>query len=438
VSTRFVPLERPLVGTVRVPGDKSISHRVVLFAAMAQGTSRLKDVLDSADVRCTINAVSALGATVHFAGKSVAGLDLEVTGWGEAGPKPPARRIDCGNSGTTCRLLLGVLAGWPVAATLDGDASLRRRPMRRVTDPLVAMGAHITTTDGRLPLTITGGGLHGIRFESPVASAQLKTAVLLAGVRAQGNTVTTEPALSRDHSEMLLPAFGVPVSCDHADMTCEVSGPARMTAADIVVPGDPSSAAFLVGAAALVPGSEVVLPDVALNPSRLGFVRVLHRMGADVDAEPSGTIGGERVGTITAVFARGLTATTVSAPEAPSLIDEVPLLAVVAASAHGTTRFEGVGELRVKESDRLSAIAEGLGRLGACVRTGEDWLEVDGPARLHGGVVDSLGDHRLAMAWAVASLTAAGPVTVEGFDAVEVSYPRFAADLAGLARATGA
>jgi 3-phosphoshikimate 1-carboxyvinyltransferase len=437
MNLRFFPMERALAGTVRVPGDKSISHRAVLFAAMAQGRSRLTGVLDSADLRSTIAAVSALGAQVEFSGATSTGLQLVITGWGELGPRPGAEPIDCGNSGTTCRLLLGVLAGWPVTATLDGDASLRRRPMRRVTEPLEAMGARVTTTDGRLPVTITGGDLKAIRFESPVASAQVKTAVLLAGVRATGDTVVTEPALSRDHSELLLPAFGVPVTCDYSEIACEVSGPSPMSAADIVVPGDPSSAAFLVGAAILVPGSEVVLAEVALNPTRLGFVRVLQRMGADVDVEGERAIGAEVVGEITALFRKGLTGTTVSAQEAPSLIDEVPLLAVVACAAHGTTRFDGVGELRVKESDRLAAIADGLRALGAVVRTGQDWLEVDGPARLHGGTVDSEGDHRLAMAWAVASLVAAGPVMVKGWEAVEVSYPRFAQDLAALGESTG-
>ncbi len=437
MSRRFAPTERSLSGTVRVPGDKSISHRVVLFAAMAEGTSRLRGILDSADVRSTIAAVRALGVDVRFEGKSATGLELAVTGWGARGPQCPREAIDCGNSGTTCRLLLGVLAGWPVTVTLDGDASLRRRPMRRVTEPLQSMGARVTTTDGRLPVTITGGSLRGVAFESPVASAQVKTAVLLAGIRATGDTVVTEPALSRDHTELLLPAFGVSISCGGGQATCAVTGPAHMTATDLAVPADPSSAAFLIGAALIVPGSEIVLPEVALNPTRLGFMRVLQRLGADVDAEVGRAIGAESVGTITASFRRGLTATTVLAKEAPSLIDEVPVLAVVACTAQGTTRFEGIGELRVKESDRLAEIAVGLGRLGVVVRTGDDWLEVDGPARLRGGTLDSKGDHRLAMAWAVASLIAAGPVTVEGWDAVDVSYPRFAEDLASLAQSTG-
>jgi 3-phosphoshikimate 1-carboxyvinyltransferase len=435
VSARFEAAQRPLVGTVRVPGDKSISHRAVLFAAMAEGTSRLTGVLDSADVRSTMSAVTALGAGVVMGPTTPGGLSLTVTGWGQAGPRTPAGTIDCGNSGTTCRLLMGAVAGWAVPVTLDGDASLRRRPMRRIAEPLAAMGARVDTTDGHLPLRVIGGELRGALYDSPVASAQVKTAVLLAGVRAAGVTAVTEPALSRDHSELLLPAFGAPVACSADRLTCEVSGPLELHAADIAVPADPSSAAFLAGAAALVPGSEVVLPGVALNPTRLGFVGVLRAMGADVDVVASGSVGDEPVGAITVRFRPGLIGVTVPASDVPSLIDEVPLLAVVAVSAHGTTRFEGVGELRVKESDRLAAIADGLTTLGAVVRTGDDWLEVDGPARLHGGALGSLGDHRLAMAWAVATLAADGPVTIDDFEAVAVSYPRFADDLLALGAA---
>jgi len=433
---RFEPGAGPLIGTVRVPGDKSISHRSVLFAAMASGVSHLSGVLDSADVRSTIGAVTALGATVVLDAQMHDGLSLTVTGWDDRGPTAPDAPIDCGNSGTTCRLLMGVLAGFPITVTLDGDASLRRRPMRRVADPLEVMGAHIDMKDGRLPLTITGGGLRGIAYDSPVASAQVKTAVLLAGLRAEGRTTVNEPQLSRDHTELLLPAFGVPVTCDAPTVTCGVNGPRSLTATDVEVPADPSSAAFLVGAAAMVPGSQVTLPWVALNRTRMGFATVLRRMGADISIAEGLPVGSEPVGTITARYRAGLTATVVRADEAPSLIDEIPLLAVVATAAQGTTRFEGVGELRVKETDRLASICEQLAILGAVTRSGEDWLEVDGPAQLHGGVVDSLGDHRLAMSWAVASLRASGPVDIEDFDAVAVSYPQFADDLQGLMHLT--
>jgi len=427
------PASGPLTGTIRVPGDKSISHRAVLFAAMAEGTSRLTGVLDSADVRSTLAAVAALGAEVEVARPNGIGLDITVTGWGVEGPHQPSSVIDCGNSGTTCRLLMGVLAPWPVTVTLDGDASLRKRPMRRVTDPLALMGAGFTTTDGHLPVTIEGGVLRALRYESPVASAQVKTAVLLAGLGAEGVTTVIEPAPSRDHTERLLPAFGVGVGCDHGTNSSWVDGPEELAARDVTVPADPSSAAFIAGAAVIVPGSDVLLTDVALNPTRTGFLRVLGRMGARTETMLEGATGAEPTGVVEITYTPGLRGTVVHAEEVPSLVDEVPLLAVVACSAEGVTRFEGVSELRVKESDRLSAIADGLTALGATVRTGDDWLEVEGPAQLHGARLSSLGDHRLAMAWAVAALQADGPVEIEDWEAVDVSYPDFARDLASLA-----
>ena len=429
-----LPASRPLLGTVRVPGDKSISHRAVLFAAMAEGTSRLTGVLDSADVRSTIAAVVALGAEVVVTPGRDEGLDLTVTGWGTSGPREPAAPIDCGNSGTTCRLLMGILAPWSITVVLDGDTSLRKRPMRRVTDPLTSMGAAFRSSDGHLPMTVKGAPLRALRYESAVASAQVKTAVLLAGLGSQGVTTVIEAACSRDHTERLLPAFGVAVGRDAGTLSCWVSGPAELTAADVAVPADPSSAAFIVGAALLVPGSEVTLRDVALNPTRIGFLRVLERMGARVRMTIERAAGAEPTGSLVVTYSGDLKATNVLPDEVPSLVDEVPLLAVVACAAHGTTRFEGVGELRVKESDRLSAIAHGLTSLGATVRAGDDWLEVDGPAALHGARLSSLGDHRLAMAWAVAALACDSPVEIPMWDAVNVSYPGFAHDLAGLTR----
>ena len=423
----------PLRGSVRVPGDKSISHRAVLFAALAGGTSRLTGVLDSADVRTTIAAVRALGAQVDERGRDETGLSLEVTGWGSRGPVAPDGPVDCGNSGTTARLLLGLLAGWPREVTLVGDDSLSRRPMRRVMVPLAAMGARFTSDDGRLPVSVRGAAApKALFYDSPHGSAQVKTAVLLAGLRARGTTSVREAVPSRDHTETMLPAFGVPVLRDPDAGWCGLDGPARLVAHDLSVPADPSSAAFLVGAALIMPGSELEIREVTLNTTRTGFVRVLQRMGANLAVESVSTLGAEPVGTIRARSTAHMTGTLVTAEEVPSLIDEVPLLAVVACAAQGTTRFEGVAELRVKESDRLEAIAEGLGALGVQVRQGPDWLEVDGPAALHEASLDSRGDHRLAMAWAVAALTADGDVEVERWDAVDVSYPAFAEDLSGL------
>lgn len=428
------PAEGPLRGTVRVPGDKSISHRAVLFAAMSDGECAVTGVLDSEDVRSTIGAVRALGAWVRQVGEEPAGLTLQVTGWGSAGPVEPAAPIDCGNSGTTARLLMGVLAGWDVPVTLTGDASLTRRPMCRVTEPLSAMGVHFDLSgEGTLPVRMRGGALRALRYEMPVASAQVKSAVLLAGLRAEGRTTVIEPAPSRDHTERMLPGYGVGVGRHPLDNECWIDGPAALSCTDVAVPGDPSSAAFLVAAVVLVPGSDVALPDVALNPTRTGFLRVLARMGARVGAEAGRATGAEAIGTIRAQSDGVLRGVTVEAGEVPSLVDEVPVLAVVASQATGVTRFEGVGELRVKESDRLTAVSEGLATLGATVRSGDDWLEIEGPSSLHACSLDSLGDHRLAMAWATAALVADGPVHIERWEAVAVSYPGFADDLAALA-----
>lgn len=438
MSRSFGPGSAPLIGTVRVPGDKSLSHRAVLFSAMAEGTSELTGVLDSADVRSTIAAVAALGARVELTEQPDGSLAGAVTGWGARGPVAPDAPIECGNSGTTTRLLMGVLAGWPISVTLVGDASLSARPMRRVTAPLASMGARFETTEaGTLPVTVHGAhALLPIDFDSPVASAQVKTALLLAGLRAEGRTTVSEPAASRDHTERLLPAFGVPVGLEAHTHSAWVDGPAELTACSMAVPGDPSSAAFLAVAAALVPGSRVTLPGVSLNETRIGFVHVLERMGTDIRIADAAVEGAEPIGTLSVEHGPALSSTTITAEEVPSLVDEVPVLALAAACASGTTRFEGVGELRVKESDRLAAVTEGLSALGVVTRSGADWFEVDG-GRLHGGTLDSRHDHRLAMTWALAGFVGGGSVEVTGYDAVDVSYPRFADDLAALAAASG-
>lgn len=420
-----------LVGELRLPTDKSISHRAVLMAAMAEGESFLIGVLDSDDVRATISAVRALGATVETEHADARGLRLKVTGWGASGPVEPAAPIDCGNSGTTARLLAGVLAGWSLDVTLTGDESLSTRPMERIAAPLRLMGAHIETSDsGTLPLRIRGGALSAIDYESPVASAQVKSAVLLAGVRASGVTSVTEPRPSRDHTELMLPTFGAQVERD--GLRAAVTGPADLKAVQVIVPADPSSAAFSAAAATLLPRSELLLPNVGLNPGRIGFFEVLKEMGARVTLKTLPPMGNEPVGSIVVKSASGLKGVTVSADVVPALIDEVPVLALVATQATGTTRFEGVGELRVKECDRLEAIRAGLEVLGARVTAGDDWLEVEGPTALTGTTLRSEGDHRLAMTWAVAALIASGTTKIEGFEAVGVSYPAFLADLKGL------
>jgi 3-phosphoshikimate 1-carboxyvinyltransferase len=417
-----------------VPPDKSLSHRAVLFAAMADGTSLVTNILDAADVRSTIAVVSALGANVEELRVGDGSRDLKVTGWGFDGPKTPEVALDCGNSGTTARLILGILAGWDVEATLTGDESLSARPMERIARPLREMGASVSTSDGgTMPVTIRGSAsLDAIAYESPVASAQVKTAVLLAGIRANGVTTVTEPAASRDHTERLLPGFGIPVVTDLERRSASVTGPDVPVAADVRVPGDLSSAAFMLGAGALVPGSDIVLPGVGVNPTRAGVLRVLARMGARIDVALGERTGTEPVATLRVHGEHPLVATRVLSAEIPALIDEIPLLAVVAACAQGHTRFEGVGELRVKESDRLAAITDALTAFGATVRSGDDWLEVEGASHLVGADVASLGDHRLAMAWTIAGLMATGRTAVDGFEAVDVSYPGFLGDLATL------
>ncbi len=426
MDVRITRASAKLDGMVHVPSDKSMSHRAVIFAAAAEGTSQVNGALGSEDVRSTIAAVEALGADVKVVHDVEDGLFLDITGWGERGPRQPDGPIDCGNSGTTARLLMGLAAGWPIDVTFVGDASLSARPMLRIAEPLRAMGAVVETAEGgTLPVRVRGGNLQPVEYTSPVASAQVKSAVLLAGLRASGRTFVTEPAKSRDHTERMLPAFGVPVEAESGSLKVSLEGPAVPTASDVFIPADPSSAAFFMVAGALVPGSWVIAPRVSLNPTRAGFIRVLERMGARVRVDEFAPLGTERAAGLDARYSEDLRATAIASAEVPSLIDEIPILALAATQARGTTRFDGVGELRVKESDRLEAVCAGLEALGADVRAGEDWLEVTGPSRLKGCRLSSLGDHRLAMTWIVAGLIAEGVTVVEHAEAVGVSYPAF-------------
>jgi 3-phosphoshikimate 1-carboxyvinyltransferase len=398
---------------------------------MAEGISTLTRVLDSADVRSSVDFIRALGADVAL-DPGTRGLHGTVTGWGGRGPRVAANELQCGNSGTTCRLGMGIVAGWPIRAFFTGDDSLSTRPMRRIATPLEKMGADIDTTEGHLPVTVHGGALTAIDYASPVASAQVKSAILLAGLSAMGTTRVTEPALSRDHTERLLPMFGVRVHVLADDLAVELPGPQRLLATTLEVPGDPSSAAFHAAAATIVGGSQVRLEDISLNVTRTGYLQVLERMGADIEIDVRDPSATEPTGTVYVSAPSRILPTTVTAQEVPSLIDEIPILAVVAGLAEGVTRFEGVGELRVKESDRLAAIEEGLLALGAGVEIEDDVLSVRGVSAFSGAVLDSLGDHRLAMAWAVAGLRAGEPVRIERFDAVDVSYPAFLSDLESL------
>ncbi len=419
---------RTLSGHLDVPGDKSISHRYVLLGAMAEGRTRIRGLADGADVRASQACVAALGARIDADDQGVT-----VTGWGAAGPRSPAGDLDCMNSGTSMRLLLGVLAGWPVTATLVGDASLSRRPMERVLGPLREMGADATSTEGHAPLTMRGGALRAIDWRVPVASAQLKSAVMLGALRAEGTTVVTEPALTRDHTERAFPLFGL--RADVEGPRIAITGRQIAQAPDQVlqVPGDPSSAAIWAAAAAARPGSHVVVSGVALNPRRLGFVDALRRLGALITVEPTAMAGGEPVGRIDVRYGERA-GTTIEADEVPSLIDELPVLAASAALG-GHLEVRGAGELRVKESDRISALVTGLRALGVAAEEYADGFVIDGRAGVpRGGEADAAHDHRLVMAFSLVALGAAGPSVIHGADAVAVSYPGYVDDLKRLAQ----
>jgi len=431
---------RPLRGRLRVPGDKSISHRALLFCALASGTSRLWGLADGDDVVRSRAAIEALGVKVRSGAGSqaeavVAGERADpvviVRGAGFAGLTEPEAILDCGNSGTSIRLLAGLLAGRPFHSVLTGDASVVRRPMARVVEPLRAMGARIDGRDGgRLaPLAIRGGGLIAMRHELAVASAQVKTALLLAGLQAAGVTEVAEPALSRDHTERLLPVMGAALQTIPGGVRVEPAG-GGLTPVNLTVPGDPSAAAFFVVGACITPGSELVVEDVCLNPTRVGFVDVLRRMGADVEVVVKEERGGEPVGDIRAA-AGPLRATTMAGDEIPRVLDEIPALAVAAAFAAGTTEVADAAELRVKESDRIGTIAQELSQLGVTVEPKADGLAITG-GKPHGALLKSHGDHRIAMAAAIAANACDGPSTVRGWRAVASSYPGFAADLASV------
>lgn len=435
--TRINPLPRPLDGAAKVPGDKSISHRAILFSAMAEGTSRLTGVLDSADVRSTIEAVRALGAEVSLERQLDGSLAGGVTGWGTSGPRQPEGALDCGNSGTTARLLMGALAPWNIRVEITGDDSLRKRPMRRIIAPLMKMGVRFEPeAQEQLPVTEIGTPhLKAITYDAPMASAQLKTAVLLAGLGAKGTTVLNEPAPSRNHTELMLPEFGAQVGSSFQRVS--VTGPVQLHASEMHVPGDPSSAAFLVCAALLKPGSSVQIENVSLNSGRIGFVRTLERMGASIETRHLGAEGKEPYGVIEASYTEQLVGCEVPSQHIASVIDEIPVLALVAAFASGVTVFRQVGELTKKESNRLDAIIEGLTLLGVDAWSENDDLYIEGQPNLvvpNGLVFDSRKDHRLAMTWALVGLCKDTPVDVTNFDSVKVSFPQFLESLEGLAR----
>ena len=419
---------QPLQGSLTIPGDKSVSHRSVMFAALADGTSHIEGFLEGEDTRATARIFSQLGVRIETPSAS----QRIVHGVGIDGLQAPSAPLDCGNAGTGMRLLAGLLAGQAFDCTLVGDESLSGRPMRRVTGPLAQMGAKIDTeSDGTPPLHVHGGqSLQGIDFASPVASAQVKSAVLLAGLYAQGETSVLEPHPTRDYTERMLSAFGVDI--EFSPGKARLRGGQRLRATDIVVPADFSSAAFFLVAASIIPGSELRLKQVGLNPRRTGLLHALRLMGADITQENPAEQGGEPVADLVVRYAP-LKGARIPEALVPDMIDEFPALFVAAAAAEGQTVVTGAAELRVKESDRLAAMATGLRALGMQVDETEDGATLHGGITLGSGTIESHGDHRIAMAFAIAGQISGGEVRINDIANVATSFP----DFDGLARSAG-
>jgi len=416
VRTATVTPAQRLQGRIRVPGDKSISHRYALLAALSEGPSELRNYAPGADCRSTLACLAGLGVDVSSAGDVIT-----LMGRGLRSFRSPAHPLDAGNSGTTMRMLTGVLAGQAFDSTLVGDESLSRRPMRRITEPLVMMGASIDTTDGHAPLTVHGRPLTAVHYTQTVPSAQVKSSILLAGLHADGTTSVTEPARTRDHTERALKAFGF--EADTEGLTISLRGQQTGSGQSLAVPGDFSSAAFWMVAAAALPGSSITIEDVGLNPTRTALVRVLREFGANVDLRETAQAAGEPIGTIIVTGER--TGSVHITPEdVPQLIDELPAIAALA-SHSGEVRVDGAQELRVKESDRIAALVAGFRALGIHADERPDGFTIHGAGAPTGGVAHAAGDHRLAMAFAIAALAAQTPSRIDGADAVAVSYPGF-------------
>lgn len=412
-----------LRGTITVPGDKSISHRVAILGALGRGAMKVRNYLHSEDCLNTLRAMQQLGAQVE---EEDGPQNFTLTGTGMS-PQAPARDIDCGNSGTGMRLMAGMLAALPFRSRMFGDASLSSRPMGRIITPLESMGARITACGqkpGCAPLEIEGGRLQPIHYDLPMASAQVKSAVLLAGLLAEGCTSIHQPAITRDHTERLFEHFSIPCTISDDGLDISVQGPVIPTNKDITVPGDISSAAFWLVAASIVPDSEITLLNVGLNPTRNAVINVLRRMGADISITELSERG-EPYGNITVQSPARLVATEVYKDEIPNLIDEIPVLAVAAAFAEGTTRIRNAAELRVKESDRIATTAGNLRAMGGKVEEFPDGLEITGGAPLHGATMDCFGDHRIAMSFLMAGLNAEGSTTLLNCHSINTSYPGF-------------
>ncbi len=425
-----VEKSKSLSGRIEVPGDKSISHRALLLGAIAEGTTRVQNFLPAADCLATLACVRAMGVEVERLSET----ELIVYGRSLHGLMETKDVLDCAGSGTTMRLLAGILTGQPFYSVLTGNQQLRRRPMGRIAEPLRQMGATVFGRDnGRLPpLTILGGNLHGIEYRLPVASAQVKSAILLAGLYADGPTVIHEPGPARDHTERMLAAMGANIQYPISNITgITLRGDTELSSLDIVVPGDISSAAYFIAAACLVPGSEVAVVGVGVNPTRTGFLDALREMGADILMENQHEVSGEPVADIV-VQAGDLRGIEVKGEQVPRMIDEFPILAVVASQAQGTTVVSDAAELRVKETDRIANITVELRKLGARIEERPDGFVVEGPTRLVGAQVNSHGDHRLAMSLAIAGLVAEGETTIEGAECIADSFPGFEGILGAL------
>ena len=418
----------PLKGELSVPGDKSISHRSVMFGALSQGLTEVENFLTGADCLSTISCFRQMGIDIVQNGSTV-----KIYGKGLHGLTAPEEALDAGNSGTTVRLMSGILSGQPFRSVITGDDSIQKRPMKRIMTPLTMMNAGISSiyNNGCAPLEINGGSLHGIHYKSPVASAQVKSCVLLAGLYADGITRVTEPVVSRNHSELMLRYFGADVSCEGT--TVSISPQPHLTGQKINVPGDISSAAYFIAAALLVPDSEVLIRNVGINPTRDGMLRVCKAMGADITVVKEDHSGAEPCADLL-VRSSSLKGTVIEGEIIPTLIDEIPVIAVMAAFADGTTVIRDAAELKVKESDRIAVMTDNLTRIGCDVTATEDGMIIRGGRELCGASIDTKKDHRIAMSFAVAALACGGEMDIRDADCVNISYPGFYEDLERLCR----
>jgi 3-phosphoshikimate 1-carboxyvinyltransferase len=402
-------------GEIIFPGDKSISHRALMFAALANGESRISNLSTGVDVKSTRNCLEACGIEIGNEGNEV------VVNGGKF--SDPTRPLDCGNSGTTTRLLLGLLAGQGINATFVGDESLSSRPMNRILDPLFQMGLKCESHDGKLPITIQNSDLNGIQYESPVASAQVKSAILLAGLGASGKTSVKEPILSRDHTEKMINGLGVDISIN--GLTATVSNLSTpFSSFQFSVPGDPSTAAFFAASAALVPNSEIVLNRVLANPTRIGFFAALEKMGVGIEWLDQWDEAGERIRNIK-IFHQALNSTPITIDNIPGLIDEIPVIAILATQVEGKMEIRGAEELRIKECDRIHAICKNLKTMGADIQELDDGFIINGPTPLYGAKIETFHDHRIAMAFAIAGLVAHGKTVLDHPECASISYPEF-------------